>query len=105
MPNVYSKMMPVIDNKIEAYEDKWFKMAYYGNGKPEDIVRMAYYGNGKPEDIEEFLLKINKPLHNKIFNKKWHFGGKTKKYRKNKSKKYRKNKSKKYRKNKSKKLI
>ena len=58
MPNVYSKMMPVIDNKIETYENKWF--------------RMAYYGNGKPEDIEEFLLKINKPLQNKIFNKKWH---------------------------------
>jgi ankyrin repeat protein len=72
MPNVYSKMMPVIDNKIETYENKWFRMAYYGNGKPEDIVRMVYYGNGKPEDIEDFLLKINKPLHNKIFNKKWH---------------------------------
>ena len=72
MPNVYSKMMPVIDNKIEIDEKQWFNMAYYGNGKPQDIIRMAYYGNGKPEDIEEFLLKINKPLHNKIFNKKWH---------------------------------
>ena len=72
MPNVYSKMIPVIDNKIEIDEKQWFNMAYYGNGKPKDIIRMAYYGNGKPEDIEEFLLKINKPLHNKIFNKKWH---------------------------------
>ena len=47
-----------LDEPKTIDENKWF--------------RMAYYGNGKPEDIEEFLLKINKPLHNKIFNKKWH---------------------------------
>lgn len=47
-----------VDENKKIDENKWF--------------RMAYYGNGKPEDIEEFLLKINKPLQNKIFNKKWH---------------------------------
>lgn len=61
-----------VDEAKTIDENKWFRMAYYGNGKPEDIIKMAYYGNGKPEDIEEFLLKINKPLQNKIFNKKWH---------------------------------
>ena len=58
MPNVYSKMMPVTNNTLETYENKWFKM--------------AYYGNGTKTDIEAYLQNINKPLHNKIFNKKWH---------------------------------
>jgi hypothetical protein len=47
-----------VDETKTIDEKKWFNM--------------AYYGNGKPKDIEEYLHNINKPLHNKIFNKKWH---------------------------------
>lgn len=47
-----------IDETKIVDEKKWFNM--------------AYYGNGTKTDIEEYLLNINKPLQNKIFNKKWH---------------------------------
>ena len=41
-------------------------------GDEQKWFNMAYYGNGTKTDIEEYLLNINKPLQNKIFNKKWH---------------------------------
>ncbi len=112
MPNVYSKMMPVINNKLvddkmdtnkmdtivniiykyehhlsdgfgyycqpkfSSVDEMLKKMAeeilYTCVGDEQKWFKMAYYGNGTKTDIEEYLLNINKPLQNKIFNKKWH---------------------------------
>jgi hypothetical protein len=77
------------------------------DGKPYPLPGLSNLSIPK-KIIQDKKMIQDKMINNEDINvnlKKWHFGGKTKKYRKNKSKKYRKNKSKKYRKNKSKKLI